>query len=643
MANSYKISQVTLDTANSDEVALRGTASTTLVKGIYFSDDYNNTTVTLSLHKSGGTNTQIREVSHTAGDMTQLLPDTMALESGDILNVQSTHVTASNPGYAVVNYVEDTESVSGQSIGVLTDVDLTGLADGDALIFDSNSGNFEPGTAGGGNVDSVNGATGTVVLDVEDLDNVAITTKTNEDVIVWDGNDWVTSQRLALLYELLKEGTSKTITAEPTNADETEGFVKLEATNAKLKVNKTGVDISETSPGAVTFQVATDSSGTTEFDAAVLTGLNTADEAQFIMKYGTQLVCESSNQAQGRVVYDGTGNSLLKLPASSGQIANTSDIATDSAVVANTAKVSADGSVTTHNDVSSAGSGSIITSTERTKLTGIANGATANQTDAHLLNRSNHTGTQTASTISDFANAADLRIASASVEDLNDITDAGSGEIITSAERTKLTGIANGATANDTDANLKNRANHTGTQTASTISDFNTQADARIAAASFLDLSDAPASYIPSRLVSVNTAGNALSLTSKRLPYSDSEIEEDQNRIFDVNQTGGTDTVRDFLNDTAASASGTTAKNFLGWWDGTTLTIEGMVNTGAAPVQGSSVGGPLWLSTSGAISASAPTTANYYSRIVGYHVGTDPGGDALIYFKPSPDWVQIDS
>lgn len=40
---------------------------------------------------------------------------------------------------------------------------------------------------------------------------------------------------------------------------------------------------------------------------------------------------------------------------------------------------------------------------------------------------------------------------------------------------TKLNGIATGATANDTDANLKNRANHTGTQTASTISDFDTE------------------------------------------------------------------------------------------------------------------------------------------------------------------------
>lgn len=50
------------------------------------------------------------------------------------------------------------------------------------------------------------------------------------------------------------------------------------------------------------------------------------------------------------------------------------------------------------------------------------------------------------------------------------------------AQVTKLAGIAAGATANSADATLLNRANHTGTQAASTISDFNTAADARVSA-----------------------------------------------------------------------------------------------------------------------------------------------------------------
>lgn len=48
------------------------------------------------------------------------------------------------------------------------------------------------------------------------------------------------------------------------------------------------------------------------------------------------------------------------------------------------------------------------------------------------------------------------------------------------ADKTKLNGIATGATANSSDAQLRDRATHTGSQTASTISDFNTAADARI-------------------------------------------------------------------------------------------------------------------------------------------------------------------
>ena len=92
------------------------------------------------------------------------------------------------------------------------------------------------------------------------------------------------------------------------------------------------------------------------------------------------------------------------------QTANTisdfdTEVANNTDVVANTAKISADGSVTTHNDVTNAGSGAIITAAERTKLSGIATGATANSTDATLLDRSNHTGDQLASSISDFDTA----------------------------------------------------------------------------------------------------------------------------------------------------------------------------------------------------------------------------------------------
>jgi NADH dehydrogenase/NADH:ubiquinone oxidoreductase subunit G len=80
--------------------------------------------------------------------------------------------------------------------------------------------------------------------------------------------------------------------------------------------------------------------------------------------------------------------------------------------------------------------------TERTKLTGIATGATANSTDAVLLARANHTGTESADVL----------------------TDGTTNKAFLATERTKLTGIATGATANSTDAVLLARANHTGTE-----------------------------------------------------------------------------------------------------------------------------------------------------------------------------------
>lgn len=51
---------------------------------------------------------------------------------------------------------------------------------------------------------------------------------------------------------------------------------------------------------------------------------------------------------------------------------------------------------------------------------------------------------------------------------------AGAAGFMTGADKTKLDGVATGATANSADATLLARANHTGTQLASTISDFNT-------------------------------------------------------------------------------------------------------------------------------------------------------------------------
>jgi hypothetical protein len=112
-----------------------------------------------------------------------------------------------------------------------------------------------------------------------------------------------------------------------------------------------------------------------------------------------------------------------------------------------------------------------------TKLAGIATGATANDTDANLKARANHTGTQTAATISDFdtevGNHTDVAANTAARHThANSAILAATTASFLVADETKLDGIATGATANATNAELRARSSHTGTQLASTISDF---------------------------------------------------------------------------------------------------------------------------------------------------------------------------
>lgn len=138
MANNYKTDQVTLNAANTDFTILTASASTTLVKNITWIHEGHNTVVKLSLTKSGGTKTVIGVFSAVSNTSTKIWTDILPLEAGDVLFLQSDHISGSDVGHCVVSYVTTTSSVSGQSIGVLTDVDLTGNATGKILSYNGN-------------------------------------------------------------------------------------------------------------------------------------------------------------------------------------------------------------------------------------------------------------------------------------------------------------------------------------------------------------------------------------------------------------------------------------------------------------------------------------------------------------------------
>ncbi|MEP3033515.1 MAG: hypothetical protein ABJO67_04125, partial [Pseudoruegeria sp.] len=134
-------------------------------------------------------------------------------------------------------------------------------------------------------------------------------------------------------------------------------------------------------------------------------------------------------------------------------------------------------------------SAKIMTATERTKLSGIAPGATANATDANLKDRGYHTGTQGIDTVTGLQGALDGKATAAqgskadtalqSGADVSALAETESAKIMTATERTKLSGIAPGATANASDAYLKARGSHTGTQGIDTVTGLQAALDGK--------------------------------------------------------------------------------------------------------------------------------------------------------------------
>ena len=143
---------------------------------------------------------------------------------------------------------------------------------------------------------------------------------------------------------------------------------------------------------------------------------------------------------------------------------------------------------------------------ERTKLTGINAGATVNSTDAALRDRSTHTGTQPSTSISDFTEAVQDALAvffnvTGATFSYNDAgnemvvtvppdTNTTDPEVVRDAIGAAMVGLGNitvsvndaadtitittTATVNSTDAALRDRSTHTGTQAADTITETST-------------------------------------------------------------------------------------------------------------------------------------------------------------------------
>lgn len=140
--------------------------------------------------------------------------------------------------------------------------------------------------------------------------------------------------------------------------------------------------------------------------------------------------------------------------------------------------------------------------------------------------------------------------------------------VMTPTQKTKLDGIATAATANSTDAYLLSRANHTGTQTASTISDFSTAADARISAAAGTTLATLSGGKVPTTqlpaiaMTNVNSVSSQAAQLALTAQEGDVAIRTDLNQTY-IHNSGSAGTMADWSllatpTDTVTSVNGQT-------------------------------------------------------------------------------------
>lgn len=149
------------------------------------------------------------------------------------------------------------------------------------------------------------------------------------------------------------------------------------------------------------------------------------------------------------------------------------------------------------------------TDDEKSKLAGVVEEATQNAPDASLRDRATHTGSQAISTVTGLQGALDAKAAAIHTHTAASVTDfqasvssntavaantaARHGHAnkavldattasFTSADETKLDGIASGATVNSADATLLDRTNHTGNQAQSTVTNLVSDLAAKLAA-----------------------------------------------------------------------------------------------------------------------------------------------------------------
>ena len=140
MAN-YKLTTHST-TGTTSELAFTASATNTVVNSITATDKSAAATVNIYVKKASGTAIQIGTGSLSAANTPgELLTRPTALQATDAIYVDSSRTGTD----FVISYVEESDIAQGTALGGLLDVDTAGAAGGDGLVYNSTSGQWEPG------------------------------------------------------------------------------------------------------------------------------------------------------------------------------------------------------------------------------------------------------------------------------------------------------------------------------------------------------------------------------------------------------------------------------------------------------------------------------------------------------------------
>jgi hypothetical protein len=160
----------------------------------------------------------------------------------------------------------------------LTDVDLSGLSDGDALVYDSGSGKWIPGTVAGAS-------------ELDDLSDVDIPSPSLGDVLTYDGTKWIAQAGAAITVQCIPIACSDETTALTTGTKVTFRMpypftlseVRASLTTAQSSGSTFTVDIKESGTTILSTKITidnTEKTSTTATTPPVISDDDLADDAE---------------------------------------------------------------------------------------------------------------------------------------------------------------------------------------------------------------------------------------------------------------------------------------------------------------------------------------------------------------------------